>query len=105
MEGLLGLFLNPWALLAGGLAVSVPVIIHLINRMQFRRVRWAAMEFLLAAQKKMRRRMILEQLILLLLRIALMSLPDCCFPAGWSAVNRRRRPSTFWPMMSCSTTA
>ena len=74
MEGLLGLFLNPWALLAGGLAVSVPVIIHLINRMQFRRVRWAAMEFLLAAQKKMRRRMILEQLILLLLRIALMLL-------------------------------
>lgn len=74
MEGLSGMFLNPWAMLAGVLAVSIPVIIHLINRMQFRRVRWAAMEFLLAAQKKMRRRMILEQFILLLLRIMLMLL-------------------------------
>lgn len=74
MEGIFGMFLNPLALLLGGLAVSIPVIIHLINRMQFRRVRWAAMEFLLAAQKKMRRRMILEQLILLLLRIMLMLL-------------------------------
>lgn len=74
MEGLFGMFLNPWALLAGGLAVSLPVIIHLINRMQFRRVRWAAMEFLLAAQKKMRRRLVLEQLLLLLLRIMLMLL-------------------------------
>ena len=74
MEGLFTMFLNPLALMLGGLAVSIPVIIHLINRMQFRRVRWAAMEFLLAAQKKMRRRMILEQLILLMLRIMLMLL-------------------------------
>jgi hypothetical protein len=56
------------------LAIAVPIIIHLINRMQFRRVRWAAMEFLLAAQKRMRQRLLIEQLLLLLLRILLMLL-------------------------------
>lgn len=63
-----------WAALAGGLLVSAPVIIHLINRMRFKRVRWAAMEFLLKAQKKMKRKMIIEQLLLLILRILLMIL-------------------------------
>src|SRR5215210_5771648 len=71
---MLSLFLNPWTFLAGALLVSTPIIIHLINRIRFRRVRWAAMEFLLKAQKKMRRKKILEQLILLLLRILLILL-------------------------------
>ena len=55
----------------GGL---VPVIIHLLHRQKFRRVRWAAMEFLLAALKKTQRRMRLESLLLLLLRILIMVL-------------------------------
>ena len=67
-------FLFPWALLAGALLVSAPIIIHLINRMRFKRVHWAAMEFLLKAQKRMKRKMIIEQLLLLLLRILLMLL-------------------------------
>ncbi len=67
-------FLNPWAMVFGGLLISAPILIHLLNRMRFRRLRWAAMEFLLKAQKKMRRRMIIEQLILLLLRILLVLL-------------------------------
>src|SRR3981189_2395514 len=61
-------FLNPWAMVAGGALVSSPIIIHLINRMRFKRIRWAAMEFLLKSQKRNRRRLIIEQLILLLLR-------------------------------------
>ena len=65
---MLSLFLNPWTLLAGAALVGVPIVIHLINRIRFRRVKWAAMEFLLKAQKRMRRRKILEQLLLLLLR-------------------------------------
>ena len=68
------LFLNPWAMAAGTALVSSPIIIHLINRMRYRRVRWAAMEFLLKSQKKNRRRIIIEQLILLLLRILLVLL-------------------------------
>jgi hypothetical protein len=68
------LFLNPWAMLAGVLCISVPIIIHLINRLRYRRVRWAAMEFLLKAQKRMKRKLILQQLLLLFLRILLMLL-------------------------------
>src|ERR1700682_5675808 len=68
------LFLHPWYMVAGGALVSSPVIIHLINRMRFKRLRWAAMEFLLKSQKKNRRRLIIEQLILLLLRILLVLL-------------------------------
>ncbi len=59
---------------AGAIMVSLPIIIHLINRMRYRRIRWAAMEFLLKAQKKQRRRLIIEQLILLAMRCALIAL-------------------------------
>jgi hypothetical protein len=67
-------FVHPWAMAAGVVLISSPIIIHLINRMRFRRVRWAAMEFLLRAQKRTRRKLIIEQLILLLLRILLVLL-------------------------------
>src|SRR5438552_17316580 len=68
------LFLNPWSMVAGGALISSPIIIHLINRMRFKRLRWAAMEFLLKSQKRNRRRLIIEQLILLLLRCLLIAL-------------------------------
>jgi len=62
-------FHNP-AMVAPGLAlIAAPIIIHLINRMRFRRVRFAAMEFLLDSMNRNRRRVLLEQLLLLLLRI------------------------------------
>lgn len=62
-------FANPAFILPAALLISIPIIIHFINRMRYRRVKWAAMEFLLASQKKNRRRLMLEQLLLLLLRI------------------------------------
>src|SRR5438067_3860162 len=68
------LFLNPTNMVIGGALISSPIIIHLINRMRYRRVRWAAMEFLLKSQKRNRRRLIIEQLILLALRILLVLL-------------------------------
>src|SRR5436190_14243412 len=67
-------FLNPWAMVAGGALVSAPILIHLINRMRFKRIRWAAMEFLLKSQKRNRRRLIIEQIILLMLRCLLLVL-------------------------------
>src|SRR3974390_3442573 len=67
-------FLHPWYMVAGGLLISPPIIIHLINRMRYRRMRWAAMEFLLKSQKRNRRRLIIEQPILLFLRILLVLL-------------------------------
>lgn len=62
-------FMNPAIATVGGFLVLSPIIIHLINRMRFRRVRFAAMEFLLQAQQRNRRRILIEQLLLLLLRI------------------------------------
>lgn len=58
---------------AGAMA-SVPIIIHLLNRRRFRRVIWAAMEWLLAAQRKNARRIRIEQLLLLLIRTMIMIL-------------------------------
>src|SRR3712207_3057230 len=67
-------FLNPGYFALAAALVSVPIIIHLINRLRYKRVRWAAMEFLLKAQKRMRRRLIIEQLLLLALRCLLVAL-------------------------------
>jgi hypothetical protein len=49
-------------------AVSVPIIIHLLNRRRFKIVTWAAMRFLLNAERKNSRRLRLEQLLLLAVR-------------------------------------
>jgi hypothetical protein len=67
-------FANPGFLAFGGALVSSPIIIHLINRLRYKRIRWAAMEFLLKSQKKNRRRLIIEQMILLFLRCLLVVL-------------------------------
>jgi hypothetical protein len=61
-------FVHP--LLLWGLALAaLPVLIHLINMLRHRRVEWAAMEFLLASQKKNRTWIVFKQLLLLLLRM------------------------------------
>jgi hypothetical protein len=52
----------------GVAAISSPILIHLLNRQKYKRIRWAAMEFLLLAFKRTRRRMQIEHLIILLLR-------------------------------------
>src|SRR5438309_3517750 len=67
-------FLHPWYMAAGAALVSAPILIHLINRMRFKRIRWAAMEFLLKSQRRNRRRLIIEQLLLLALRCLLVLL-------------------------------
>ncbi|MCA9267922.1 MAG: BatA domain-containing protein [Planctomycetales bacterium] len=65
---LAGFMTNPLLFLLGVAAVASPIIIHLLNKRKFRRVEWAAMDFLLEADKKNRRRVRLENLLLLLLR-------------------------------------
>ncbi|MFN0206096.1 MAG: BatA domain-containing protein [Planctomycetota bacterium] len=62
------MFLHPLLAILGIGAVSVPIIIHLLNRRRFKVIQWGAMSFLLNAYKKTRRRLQLENLILLLLR-------------------------------------
>ncbi len=62
------------ALTWGFLLVLVPLLIHLINMMRHRRVKWAAMDFLLQAYKKHRKWIWLKQLLLLLMRMAIVAL-------------------------------
>jgi hypothetical protein len=70
----IGFFFTTWwsALGIGVAAASIPIIIHLLNRRRFRVVIWAAMRFLLAAEKQNTRRMRLEQILLLAVRTALL---------------------------------
>jgi hypothetical protein len=60
-------FLNPWLLL-GLAAVSVPVIIHLLNRRKAELTDWGAMRFLAEAMASQNRRILLEEILLLALR-------------------------------------
>ncbi|HRX84711.1 MAG TPA: BatA domain-containing protein, partial [Phycisphaerae bacterium] len=65
---MLAALLNPALFWGGAAAVSVPILIHLLARRRFRRIRWAAMAFLVDAEKRNRRRVRIEELILLALR-------------------------------------
>src|SRR5262245_18183384 len=69
---IIGLWETTAAAAAG--AVSIPIIIHLLNRKRFRVVTWAAMKFLPAAQKQITRRMRLAHFILLAVRCLLVLL-------------------------------
>jgi hypothetical protein len=74
MEALLSnWFFNPGLVAGGAALLASPIIIHLLNRMRYRRVRFAAMEFLLQSQSRNRQRLLLEQLLLLLLRILIVA--------------------------------
>ncbi len=66
-------FLNPW-FLAGAAGAAIPVVIHLLIRRRYRRVPWAAMDLLLRAFKKTNRRLRIENLLILLLRMAAIAL-------------------------------
>ena len=56
-------------LLWWGLPVAAaPLVIHLINLLRHRRVKFAALEFLLASQRKYRTRVLLKELLLLAVR-------------------------------------
>src|SRR5579862_8788309 len=63
----------PMAGVAAGL-ISIPIIIHILNRRRFKTVTWAAMEFLLRAMRKNRRRLEFEQWLLLATRCLLVFL-------------------------------
>lgn len=53
--------------------IGVPVLIHLINLMRHRKVRWAAMSFLLESQKKNQNWVRFKEILLLLTRMAAMA--------------------------------
>ncbi len=80
------LFTNPW-LLFGLVGIALPVIAHLLSRRKFDIVEWGAMQFL-NPSRKTRRRLKLEEMLLLMLRIGLISLivfavTRPVVPSGW----------------------
>ena len=62
------------AMLFGLLAVSVPIIIHLLNRRQARRIDWGAMRFLMASLTSRKRHIMIEEIILMAVRCLLLAL-------------------------------
>ncbi|MGF1582130.1 MAG: VWA domain-containing protein [Gemmataceae bacterium] len=58
----------------GAGAASIPVIIHLLNRRRYKVMTWAAMQFLIDAEKETSQKMRLEQLLLLLVRVLMLFL-------------------------------
>lgn len=69
-----------------GTVVSIPILIHLLNRRRFKIVEWAAMRFLLAAQRKNSRRMRIEQILLLIVRclVLLLLVLAMCVVTPWA---------------------
>ena len=67
------LFLNPW-LLAGLVAASLPVIIHLVRQQAAKPIEWGAMRFLFDTISVRRRRMEWEDLLLMAARCLLLAL-------------------------------
>jgi hypothetical protein len=63
-------FLSP-LLLMGLIAAALPLVIHLIGKQRAQRVPFAALDFLLRHDRRLRRRLRMRQLLLLALRVAL----------------------------------
>jgi hypothetical protein len=83
-----------WALLLA----SIPILIHLLIRHRYPRLRWATMELVLAALKKNKRRMLIQTIILIALRtliIALLvfTLARPVVPGAWTFIADERQPS------------
>src|SRR5215212_6706878 len=69
---------------AAALAVGVPVLVHLLSRQRYQVVPWAAVRFLLAAQKRHRRR--IDRWLLLAARVLGLLLPllAMCAVTPWA---------------------
>ena len=66
-------FVAPW-MLWGTAAAGIPIAIHLFYRSRYRKIPWAAMSFLLVSMEQTSRRLRFQELLLLLLRVALLAL-------------------------------
>ena len=73
-------FLN-FALAFGAAACVIPLVIHLLNRRRFEVVQWGASHLLRPVLNTNRKRIKIEQLILLLTRMAILALLALCMAA------------------------
>src|SRR5580704_12393296 len=90
-------FLQSWMLMALPL-VALPIIIHLINQRRYQTIRWAAMMFLLAANRMSRGYSRLRQWLIMLFRM--LAIAGLIFAisrplaGGWLGLAAGGRPDT-----------
>ena len=87
-------FLNSF-ILAGLVAVSIPVIIHLFNRRKAKVIEWGAMQFLLDSLIHRKRRVLIEEAILMALRCLLLAALVLAIARPFSPV----QPGISWLLM------
>ena len=80
-------FLTPF-MLFGAIAAAIPVAIHLFFRSRYRTVPWAAMKFLMTSVEQTSRRLKFQELLLLLLRMAVLVMLALAFARPISTVLR-----------------
>ena len=85
-------------MLWGLLAVSLPLLIHLLNRLRFRSVPWAAMMFLVSATRSSTKRAKLRHYLILLCRSLIIALFILALArpvvGGWFGATLARSPET-----------
>lgn len=74
-------FLNPW-MLAGLAGIGLPLLVHLLSRKKYDVVEWGAMQFL-ELGRNAKRRVQLEELLLMLLRMALLAVLAVALARPW----------------------
>ena len=82
----------PAALAVAGGVAAAPIIIHLLNRKRYQIIAWAAMRFLLVAQRRNVRRLRLEQWTLLAVRmlIGILIVAAMCSVTDWAEEHWRQ---------------
>jgi len=85
-------FINP-LMIIGLLGISLPILAHLLSKRKYDVVDWGAMQFLELGQNA-RRKILLEQILLLLLRIGLISLLVLAFMRPWAEGSWTKAVST-----------
>ena len=90
-------FLQPWLLAALPL-VALPIIIHLINQRRYQTVNWAAMMFLLAANRMSRGYARLRQWLIMAFRMLAIAALVCAISrplaSGWLGLTAGTSPDT-----------
>ncbi|MCA9081308.1 MAG: BatA domain-containing protein, partial [Planctomycetaceae bacterium] len=71
-----------FAMLAGLLALALPIIAHLLSKRKFDVVEWGAMQFL-ELGRKTRRKIRLQDILLLLIRMSLIGLVVLALARPW----------------------
>jgi len=99
------LFESPFAaMVAGGLAVGIPFLIHLLRRLQRREVTLPTLRFLLEARRNQEKKLRIEQWLLLLLRSAMVLLlvGACAAAMPWAEPYWRKLFPTLMGEMEAS---